>query len=70
MKITFNTAPQIQKRIEAGDKFDVLIAPPAAIEGFVKSGAAEAGGASLGRVGIGVAVRSGGKAPDISAATR
>ena len=66
VKITFNTAPQIQKRIEAGEKFDVLVAPPAAIEGFVKSGAAESGGASLGRVGVGVAVRDGGKAPDIS----
>ena len=66
VKITFNTAPQIQKRIEGGDRFDVLIAPPAAIEGFVRSGTAEAGGINLGRVGIGVAVRTGGKAPDIS----
>jgi molybdate transport system substrate-binding protein len=66
VKITFNTAPQIQKRIEAGEKFDVLIAPPAAVDAFVRSGAAESGGAAIGRVGVGVAVRNDGKAPDIS----
>ena len=66
VKITFNTAPQIQKRIESGDKFDVLVAPPVAIEAFVKNGAAESGGSNIGRVGVGVAVRSDGRAPDIS----
>ena len=38
VKITFNTAPQIQTRIEGGDRFDVLVAPPAAMDAFVKSG--------------------------------
>ena len=66
VKITFNTAPQIQKRIESGDRFDVLVAPPAAMDAFVKSGVAESGGSNIGRVGVGVAVRNDGKAPDIS----
>ena len=66
VKITFNTAPQIQKRIESGDRFDVLVAPPAAMDAFVKSGAAESGGSNIGRVGVGVAARGDGKAPDIS----
>jgi molybdate transport system substrate-binding protein len=63
--VTFNTAPQIQKRIESGDKFDVILAPPAAVDAFVKTGLASAGGSSVGRVGLGVAVRDGAPVPDI-----
>lgn len=66
VQITFNTAPQIQKRIESGDKFDVVLAPPTVIDGFVKAGLASAGGPSVGRVGLGVAVREGAPAPDIA----
>ena len=65
LKITFNTAPQIQKRIESGDKFDVIIAPPAIVDGFVKAGLVNAGGPSVGRVGLGVAVREGAPVPEI-----
>src|SRR5512137_1356651 len=39
VRITFNTAPQIQKRVEGGDKFDIVIAPPAVIEPLAKLGA-------------------------------
>ncbi|MFO1310852.1 MAG: substrate-binding domain-containing protein [Burkholderiales bacterium] len=65
VRITFNTAPQIQKRVEGGDKFDVVIAPPAVIEPLAKLGAVVAGGPSVGRVGLGAAVREGAPAPDI-----
>jgi molybdate transport system substrate-binding protein len=65
VQVTFNTAPQIQKRIESGDKFDVILAPPAVVDGFVKAGLASAGGSSVGRVGLGVAVREGAPVPDI-----
>jgi molybdate transport system substrate-binding protein len=65
VQVTFNTAPQIQKRIESGDKFDVVLAPPAVVDGFVKSGLANAGGSNVGRVGLGVAVREGAPVPDI-----
>ena len=65
VRVTFNTAPQIQKRIEGGDKFDVIIAPPAVVDGLVKGGHASAGGPSVGRVGLGVAVREGAPVPDI-----
>lgn len=66
VRITFNTAPQIQKRVEGGDKFDVVIAPPAVIEPLAKLGAVSAGGPSVGRVGLGAAVREGAPAPDIA----
>lgn len=66
VRITFNTAPQIQKRVEGGDVFDIVIAPPAIIDGLVKAGAVNAGGPSVGRVGLGVAVREGAPVPDIA----
>ncbi|HET7763914.1 MAG TPA: substrate-binding domain-containing protein [Burkholderiales bacterium] len=66
VKITFNTAPEIRKRMQAGDAFDVVIAPPAALDEFAGSGKIAADRVALGRVGLGVAVRPGAEAPDIS----
>jgi molybdate transport system substrate-binding protein len=66
VKITFNTAPEIRKRVAAGDKFDVVIAPPAALDEFTGAGKVSADRVALGKVGLGVAVRPGAEAPDIS----
>jgi len=66
VSITFNTAPQIQKRIGSGETWDVVIAPPAVIEDFAKAGKVEAERVTVGRVGMGVAVRPGAPVPDIS----
>ena len=45
VNITFNTAPQIRKRIAAGDNtFDVVVAPPAVIADFAKAGTVKEGG--------------------------
>src|SRR5262245_1821378 len=68
VKITFNTTPQMRKRVEAGETFDVVIAPPAAIKDFAAAGRVEEGGVNIGRVGLGVVVRPGAPAPDISSA--
>jgi molybdate transport system substrate-binding protein len=57
VRITFNTAPQIQKRVGSGETWDVVIAPPAAIEEFAKAGRVERERVTVGRVGMGVAVR-------------
>jgi len=64
--ITFNTAPEIRKRIAGGDAFDVVIAPPAALDEFAGAGKLTADRVGLGRVGLGVAVRPGAAVPDIS----
>jgi len=57
--ITFNTAPQIQKRLADGDRFDVVIAPPAVLEQLVKAGKIRGDGqVPAGRVGVGVTVRT------------
>lgn len=68
VKITFNTAPQIRKRIGDGEVQDVVIAPPAAIEEFAKTAKLTEDRVNVGRVGMGVAVRPGAPVPDISSA--
>jgi molybdate transport system substrate-binding protein len=67
-KVTFNTAPQIRKRIADGEVYDVVVAPPAVIDEFSKAGKLAQDRANVGRVGMGVAVRPGAPAPDISSA--
>src|SRR5687768_14107780 len=67
VKITFNTAPQIAKRVAGADVFDVIISPPAGIEQFAKDGKVGAGDrVNVGKVGLGVAVRPGAPVADIA----
>ena len=68
IKITFNTAPELRKRMDGNPAFDVVIAPPAVISDFTAAGKLAATRAALGRVGIGVAVRDGSPKPDMSTA--
>jgi molybdate transport system substrate-binding protein len=68
VKITFNTTPQMRKRVSAGDTFDVVIAPPAAVKEFAADGKVDAGGVDVGRVGSGVTVRPGAPVPVIKTA--
>src|SRR5262252_10339898 len=67
VKVEFNTAPQLAKRLAAGDVADVLIAPPAALDQQAKDGKVVADGRiTVGRVGAGVVMRAGLPIPDIS----
>jgi molybdate transport system substrate-binding protein len=67
VSITFNTAPQIRKRVADGDRFDVVIAPPAVLEELAKAGKVSGeGNVPAGRVGVGVTVRSGAPIPAIA----
>ncbi|MDP3083752.1 MAG: substrate-binding domain-containing protein [Rubrivivax sp.] len=69
VKLNFNTTPQMRSRVAAGDVFDVVIAPPVAIDEFVKNGKVPIDQrVDVGRVGVGVAVRAGTPLPDISSA--
>jgi molybdate transport system substrate-binding protein len=65
-KITFATAPQLRKRVGGGEVADVVIAPPALLEEFAKEGKIAQDRVTVGRVGMGVAVRPGAPVPDIS----
>jgi molybdate transport system substrate-binding protein len=67
VKLAFETAPAMTKKLAAGERADIIIVPPAAMADIVAMGKALAGGQQmLGRVGVGVAVRSDAPVPDIS----
>ena len=68
VKITFNTAPELRKRMEGNPAFDVVIAPPAVINDFAAANQLAAARSPVGRVGMGVAVRTGAPVPDIASA--
>ncbi len=66
--VTFNTAPELRKRMDSDPAFDVVIAPPAVIADFAAASKLLAVRANVGRVGMGVAVRNDAAVPDISSA--
>ena len=66
IKITFNTAPELRKRMEGNPSFDVVIAPPAVIADFAAANKLAVARANVGRVGMGVTVRDGAALPDMS----
>lgn len=65
VKLTFNTAPELKKRMDADEPFDVVIAPRGAIAEFATANKLAELRAMVGRVGMGVAVREGAAMPDI-----
>jgi len=69
VKITFETSPNIAKRLGAGENPDVLVAQTSAVDQMVKEGRAVAATrTSIGRIGVGVAMGKGASRPDISSA--
>jgi molybdate transport system substrate-binding protein len=66
-ELSFGTVGALQKRLDAGETADVVISSTPAIFGLEQHGALAAGSsATLATVRIGVAVREGATAPDIS----
>jgi molybdate transport system substrate-binding protein len=64
---SFGSVGQIQARLKAGEKADLVISSTPAVAAAEKEGMARPGSrAVLGRVEIGVAVRAGAPVPDIS----
>jgi molybdate transport system substrate-binding protein len=62
-----DTVGALRKRIEAGEGSDLVILTPAAVDELANSGNIVPGSrADLARVGVGVMVRAGAPAPDIS----
>jgi molybdate transport system substrate-binding protein len=67
VKITFATAPAISKRAGVSETVDIVIAPPAVLDEWVKAGkAAPADRVTIGRIGVGVMVRAGARLPKIA----
>lgn len=67
VRVHFGTAPEIAARLAADDLPDLLIAPEAVMNGAAAAGRAlPESRATVGRVGVGVAVRRGVAPPDLS----
>ena len=67
VKITYATTPQMRRRIDEGETPDVVIAPPALLDELANAGKIDRSAqVSVGRVGVGVAVRAGAPKPDVS----
>jgi molybdate transport system substrate-binding protein len=67
LTLTFETAPALAARLAAGELADVVIAPPKVMDELVSTGKAHPDGRfQLGRVGVGVGVRTGAPLPDLS----
>jgi len=66
VELHWATTPNIRKRIAAGDTFDILLVPADALDELARAGqliAAER--VTVGRVGVGVAVRTGAPVPAV-----
>src|SRR3954465_14220406 len=62
-----DTAGGVSRRIEAGEAFVPEVKPPTALNALERRGKVVAGSrANVARVGVGVAVKEGAPAPDIS----
>jgi molybdate transport system substrate-binding protein len=62
-----DTVGALQKRIDGGESFDLVVVTPGAIDDLVKKGkVAEGSKTVLARVGVGVMVKAGAPAPDVS----
>ncbi len=67
VKFTFETVGTLQKKILAGERADLFILSDTGIEDLIRDGIVMTGARTdVARVGIGVAVREGTPAPDIS----
>ena len=67
VKLEYGTAGGLQKRAAAGDRADVVIVTAGGIEELARLGKVDAASRKdLGKVGVGVGVRSGAALPDIS----
>ena len=64
--IEFATAPTIRKRLSSGQVPDIVIAPPNLFNELAQSGGPATGGSVIGRIGVGVMVRTGAPVPQIT----
>ena len=66
IKYTYAVISEIQKKLAAGERPDVVFMPVGALDALITAGVLKAPRAVLGNVGIGVIVREGAPHPDIS----
>jgi molybdate transport system substrate-binding protein len=67
LSVSTGLSSEFIRHIDAGEPFDVIAAPPAALDGLIKAGKLDADSkTNLARSAYGVAVRAGAPKPDIS----
>jgi molybdate transport system substrate-binding protein len=66
--ITFGTVGALEAKLAAGEIADVLVLSSAAIDKLAAAGSLAAGRTDIARTSIGIAVRDGASAPDVSTA--
>ena len=66
VEVQNDTVGALLKRIDGGERFDLVIASPSALATLRQAGKVAGGDADLARVGVGVAVKEGAAKPDIS----
>lgn len=65
--VTYGTAPQLTVRLEANEPADLLMAPRAVVDRALRTGRVDADVvAPIGDVGVGIVMRQGASAPDVS----
>jgi molybdate transport system substrate-binding protein len=68
VSVEFGTAPELRKRVTAGETADVVVAPPAVMDEFAQQGRIDTVSRGfVGRSRMGVVVHAGAAAPDLSA---
>jgi molybdate transport system substrate-binding protein len=65
--VDFFVNPDVKKKIESGEYFDVTVLNPPVLDDLIKQGKVAANSrAVIGRIGLGAAIKSGAPKPDIS----
>jgi molybdate transport system substrate-binding protein len=64
--LRFGVNIEVKSKIEAGERFDVVVGNPPIIDALIKEGTVVGPRVDFGHAGLGVAVRSGSPKPDIS----
>ena len=67
LRLTVGVPAELRRRVEAGERPDVLVVPTPILDELVRSGRIVADGrVVVGKVGVGVTVRDGAPVPDVS----
>jgi molybdate transport system substrate-binding protein len=67
VSVSFEVNPEVQRKLEGGEAFDVVVGNPPTIDALIKAGKVVPGSkADFGRAGLAAAVRHGAPKPDIS----
>ncbi len=66
VRVSFAAAPALAAQFTAAPGYDIVIAPPSVLEALARAGAVGSERVTIGKVGIGVAMRPTATAPDIT----